>query len=167
MYKHVHTRLNDIRKRLYHCLYIPCTYHVHTCIYICSNVHTCMSRYTAACLCFSIMIVLSAAVTVLQHCTYTVHTWFRHVCTRLYQDSRCTEYYRDMTTTCWATWTWDANGPGVPSQLESFFDIQVVPPESAIIVNHKIHSLVIMPASDSRVFKALAYLARFANLNLK
>ncbi len=42
MYKHVHTRLKDVRTRLYHGLYIPCTYHVHTCIYICRNVHTCM-----------------------------------------------------------------------------------------------------------------------------
>ncbi len=42
MYQHVHTRLNDVRTRLYHCLYIPCTYHVHTCIYICRNAYTCM-----------------------------------------------------------------------------------------------------------------------------
>ncbi len=42
MYTHVHTRLNDVHTRLYYGLYMPCTCHVHTCIYICRNEHTCM-----------------------------------------------------------------------------------------------------------------------------
>ncbi len=45
MYKHVRTRLKDVRTRLYHYLYVPCTYHVHTCIYAYRNVHTCMYMF--------------------------------------------------------------------------------------------------------------------------
>ena len=47
MYKHVtvHTRLNDVRTRSYHYLYIPCTYHVHTCIYIYRNIRKCMYMF--------------------------------------------------------------------------------------------------------------------------
>jgi hypothetical protein len=42
MYIHVWTMYI---KRLYLGMYIPCTYHVNTCIYICRNVYTCMYMF--------------------------------------------------------------------------------------------------------------------------
>ncbi len=87
MYKHVHTRLNDLRTRLYHGLYIPCTYHVHTCIYICRN-----DIHVSTCLCFSIIVytmsVSCFTIGLYIHCTYMVQT-----CLYTFipdgQDSRC------------------------------------------------------------------------------
>ncbi len=45
MYKHGHTRLNNVHTRLFHYLYVPCTYYVHTCIYIHRNVHPLACMY--------------------------------------------------------------------------------------------------------------------------
>jgi hypothetical protein len=83
MYKHVHTRLNDVRTRLYHYLYVPCTYHVHTCIYIYRNVHTCMYMFMF-----------------FNNCIY-------HVCQPLYTSMVHTLYIHgsDMSVHVYARWS--------------------------------------------------------------
>ncbi len=83
MYKHVQTRLNDVRTRSYLYLYVPCTYHVHTCIYIYRNVHTCMYMFM-----FS------------NNCIY-------HVCQPLYTSIVYTLYIHgsDMSVHVYARWS--------------------------------------------------------------
>ncbi len=86
MHKHEHTRLNDVRTRLNHCLYIPCTYHVHSCIYMCRNVYTWMYMFMF-----------------FNNCIY-------HVCQLLYYDSIVHTLYigtesTDMSVHVYARWS--------------------------------------------------------------
>ena len=64
-------------------MYIPCTYHVHTCIYICRNVYTCMYMFMF-----------------FKYCTY-------HVWQLLYYSMVCIRYIHgtDMSVHVYARWS--------------------------------------------------------------
>ena len=64
-YRRVHTCLNDVHTRLQFPLYIPCTYHVHTCSLICKLVCTCLKHVHA----FSFLYIPCLSAAVDRHCT--------------------------------------------------------------------------------------------------
>ncbi len=69
-------------------MYIPCTYHVHTCIYMCRNVYTCMYMFM-----------------IFNNCMY-------HVCQLLYYSMVHTRYIHgtDMYVHVYARWSRSRSG---------------------------------------------------------